>query len=307
MRILIVEDNPSDRELLRYLLEEHFHKEAKFREASDLKTAKAYLKRGNIDCIILDLSLPDSFGKDTFQELYDVYPHIPIVVMTHNKDRDLAVEMIKDGATDYILKDFTNKDEIFRRIIYAIEKSKNTVRMPKDDVDSIKKMDEVQAELRMAHQSGEHRLITDSNMHATSALVELSKKNFVLLQDIAMKQAQHSVQLPNVIKSVDELNEHILHGKNGRKSMVSQLEILTDKAEEFEVNYKKHDEEINKLKSETEKKKKSFELKTLKLDSFTKVFIAIITALGVLAGSYFTYKAATDKSDKPQTEIRKKK
>lgn len=124
MRILIVEDNPQDRELLTFALQDHFKTEAKFREAHSLQDAHDYLKRGNVDCILLDLQLPDSSGIDTFLHIYTAYPHIPIVVVSHNPHLELARQMVRAGAEDYILKDYTNTTAIFRRVLFAVERSR---------------------------------------------------------------------------------------------------------------------------------------------------------------------------------------
>jgi two-component system, cell cycle response regulator len=123
MRILIVEDNPSDRELLLEALQEHFGDQAKFRETSDLTSAYGLLERGGVDCIVLDLNLPDSVGLDTFARIYAAYPHIPIIVMTHNTDLDLATKMIGRGAEDFVIKNYGNTTALFRRILFAIERN----------------------------------------------------------------------------------------------------------------------------------------------------------------------------------------
>jgi len=123
MRILIIEDNPQDRELLTFALQEHFKTEAKFREAPDLQSAHGFLSRGNVDCIILDLNLPDSSGIDTFLHVYTAYPNIPIVIVTHNSNLELAKQMVRTGAEDYILKDFTNTTVLFRRVLFAVERN----------------------------------------------------------------------------------------------------------------------------------------------------------------------------------------
>lgn len=138
IRVLIVEDNPTDRELLVFALQDHFKTEAKFREVSDLRSAHEYLKRGNVDCIILDLQLPDSSGIDTFLHVYTAYPGIPIVIVSHNSNLELAKQMVKTGAEDFILKDFTNTVAIFRRVLFAIERNhRNRERLmskpPNDD------------------------------------------------------------------------------------------------------------------------------------------------------------------------------
>lgn len=132
VKILIVEDNSNDRDLLMHLLESRFKQEAKFREAGDLKTALRFLERGDIDCVVLDLQLPDSTGKDTFLALHERYPHLPTVVITHNHDRELALDMVQSGAADYLIRNYTNEEEIFRRIVFAVERKRRGVVLSPD-------------------------------------------------------------------------------------------------------------------------------------------------------------------------------
>jgi len=136
MRILIVEDNQNDRELLLELLQDHFMAQAKFRTASTLEGAFEYLNRRHTSlapdvpadepyfhCVILDLGLPDSTGRDTFMAIHEAFPSTPIVIVSNNKDQDLAVQLIREGAEDFILKDFSNSTALFRRILFAVERS----------------------------------------------------------------------------------------------------------------------------------------------------------------------------------------
>lgn len=124
MKILIVENDSSERDVLRHLLESRFQERAKFREADDLETALNYLTRGDVDCIVLDLPFLDSDGKGLFAALHTQYPDIPILVMGHEADRIFALEMLVDGAADYVVKDVTDHEALFRRIVLAVELQK---------------------------------------------------------------------------------------------------------------------------------------------------------------------------------------
>lgn len=141
MRILIVEDNAADRELLLELLQDHFMKQAKFRMATNIRDAFEYLERRHshpsivpgippteapyFDCVILDLQLPDSMGRETFRSIHRRFPDLPIVIVSHNKDQQLALDLIREGAQDFILKDYTNTTDIFRRVLFAVERQRN--------------------------------------------------------------------------------------------------------------------------------------------------------------------------------------
>lgn len=134
MKILIVDHDSEQREVLRHLLEARFQQQAKLREADCLKTAFGYLARGDVDCIVLDLHLPDSDGRATFHALREQYPEVPIVVMTNNEDRSLALDMIKAGASDYLIKNYTNDEEAFRRILFAVEQQRRGLKVPYDQL-----------------------------------------------------------------------------------------------------------------------------------------------------------------------------
>jgi|SRR5688572_5117720 len=134
MKILIVEDDANQRELLKHALEARLQQDAKLREAGDLEMAFRYLNRGDVDCVVLNLQLPDADGRAVFSALHSRYPELPIVVMTNNLDRDLALEMVKRGASDYLIKNYTNEEEIFRRVVFAVERQRRGLQVPYDQL-----------------------------------------------------------------------------------------------------------------------------------------------------------------------------
>jgi len=294
MRILIVEDNPTERELLRYLLEGRFQHEAKFREASSLSMAFTYLEQRNIDCVVLDLSLPDSAGKETFEKINARYPDVPVIVMTHNKNRELALEMIKMGAADYILKDFTNEEDIFRRIVFAVEKHRHTIRMTPEKVETVKNLDRAQANMLTAHQSGEHRAIQTTTTEATTAVVEISRKMFTELQSISNEMAKNRFRDDLMAKTLETLETEVLKGTGTKQSMKTQLELLSHRLEQNEkrlAEFKSTSKEDEKLKQD---------IQHARLSDKTKVLLGILALVGAITTSAATYIAATQHSDPPQ-------
>lgn len=285
-----MEDTPSDRELLRYLLEDRFKSEAKFREASTLEEALSYLARGNTDCIILDLQLPDSTGKDTFKRINERYPGIPIIVMTHNRDRQLAIDMIQEGAADYVLKAYTDEEELFRRVIFAIEKHRRSIRMPPDHVSSINRVERAKANMLTAHQSGQHSAIRDMTVETTSALADLSRKLFAEVQKISNSMAQYVAQQEHVAKTVDTLDRELLRGHSGRPSMRSQVDLMAHRLDEVENEVQGVQD---KFKSQEQAKQaEALQMKQTKMSDRTKVIIAIFALLGAIATATGTYAAA---------------
>ncbi|WP_310428181.1 ATP-binding protein, partial [Chamaesiphon sp. VAR_48_metabat_135_sub] len=76
------------------------------------------------DIILLDLSLPDSQGIDSFIKLRDRSQHIPIVVLTGLDDQKLALLAMQQGAQDYLIKGQVDRNLLLRSIRYAIERER---------------------------------------------------------------------------------------------------------------------------------------------------------------------------------------
>src|SRR5262249_32749914 len=80
------------------------------------------LERGGIDLVLLDLSLPDAHGLETFTQTKARFPATPIVVLTGHDDHQMALAAVKAGAQDYLTKDSLNADLLGRSISHAIER-----------------------------------------------------------------------------------------------------------------------------------------------------------------------------------------
>jgi signal transduction histidine kinase len=72
--------------------------------------------------VLLDLSLPDSRGLQTFKKQQAKAPQVPIIVLTGLNDEALAVEAVREGAQDYLVKGHVDSNLLSRSIYYAIER-----------------------------------------------------------------------------------------------------------------------------------------------------------------------------------------
>ena len=90
--------------------------------ADRLSTGLEQLDHGGIDVALLDLSLPDSQGFDTFIKAYSQVPGVPIIVLTVTNDEALATKAVREGAQDYIVKEQLDNNLLGRSILYAIER-----------------------------------------------------------------------------------------------------------------------------------------------------------------------------------------
>jgi signal transduction histidine kinase len=87
-----------------------------------LHTAIQELNQHDYDVILLDLTLPDSEGLGSLTQLIKQFPSIPIIVLTNTSDEELAIESVRQGAQDYLVKRHTKSDSLIRSLRYAIER-----------------------------------------------------------------------------------------------------------------------------------------------------------------------------------------
>lgn len=121
--ILLIEDDPGD----AYEVEEVFADRSTFTVFHFDRLAKSldFLKdRTDIDIILLDLHLPDGSGTDLLQQIRSAVPDIPIIVLTGLDDEKLAIELVKDGVQDYLVKGNFNETRLIRAIRYAVERQR---------------------------------------------------------------------------------------------------------------------------------------------------------------------------------------
>jgi serine phosphatase RsbU (regulator of sigma subunit) len=121
--ILVIDDDASDVSLLRNLLDYRWDGRFRLIHIEDLATAVTVAGKERVDVILLDLSLPDSHGLETFLKLYARCPHVPIVVLSSFDDEQLAMKAVHAGAQDYLVKGQIGEQLLVRSVRYAIERS----------------------------------------------------------------------------------------------------------------------------------------------------------------------------------------
>lgn len=129
LRVLIVEDNPEYAELLEALLGESWTTPLTVEHVGRVSEARAALDRGSFDCVLLDLSLPDAQGLGSVGHVRQVAPDLPIVVLTGFDDEATAVNAMKEGAQDYLVKARADGHTITRSIRYAVERKRSELEL----------------------------------------------------------------------------------------------------------------------------------------------------------------------------------
>ena len=122
LKILLVEDNPSDAELLQESLQRTGTTSPEITCVAYLAAALTRLRQEVYDVLLLDLSLPDSTGSETFHRARNAAPHIPIVILTCVDDENIGLDAIRHDVQDYLVKGYSDGRQIVRALRYAIER-----------------------------------------------------------------------------------------------------------------------------------------------------------------------------------------
>jgi two-component system sensor histidine kinase UhpB len=115
-RILLVEDNPADVDLVWLMIGEEAPGEFTIAHSPNLAGALARLKKEAFDLVLLDLGLPDADGVEGIKAIRALRPEIPIVVLTGHADKATGVAAIEHGAQSYAIKGWEDTGELLRRI-----------------------------------------------------------------------------------------------------------------------------------------------------------------------------------------------
>ena len=125
LNILVVEDNPGDLFLLQEFLRSTDLEIAQVYPAGNLTEARLILNTGRVDLVLLDLSLPDSFGLESYTGLQSYAQKVPIILLTGLTDTKIAPQALVMGAQDYLIKGDFDEKLLSRAIRYSLERVRN--------------------------------------------------------------------------------------------------------------------------------------------------------------------------------------
>ena len=125
LSILTVEDNPSDLFLLEHMIRLSGLTIHRLYSTDRIREAYSLLSTEEIHVVLLDLTLPDSFGIHSFIYLKPVVQRIPVIILTGMSDTNVALEAIKEGAQDYLVKGELTEGLLAKAIQYSMERKRN--------------------------------------------------------------------------------------------------------------------------------------------------------------------------------------
>jgi DNA-binding response OmpR family regulator len=260
IRVLLIEDNSEHAELLERLL--GFSDYPKFTVTTGKTLAAGLKKLGTAgdDIVLLDLTLPDSDGVETFRRVNAAAPTVPIVILSGISNVTSAIEMVQEGAQDYLVKGHVDTHLLLRSIQYAIERKRSQVATQHMNTELEARVQERTAALvavneQLQREIGERRhaeeQLVKSNRQLTVALAELravqrgkalSERSGAATRELeeAFKRIQQHSELilraPAVLGNPGKITEHLQQivaaVEAGRKGMRKPRDVSEEAAPE---------------------------------------------------------------------------
>ncbi len=221
INVLLIEDSNFATQLTKKMLDEE--KSAQFntelRCADSLAAGLEHLKDDRIDIVLLDLTLPDSQELDTFKKVRAKAPDIPIVVMSGLEDERIAMNAVKKGAQDYLVKGRIESNLLKRSILYAMERNSADRKIRRLNLElekSLVELKEVNKELEAFSYSVSHDLRSPLRAIIGFSTILLEEHSDTL--DSEGKRLLHVIQ-SNTQKMGQLIDDLLTFSRLGRKEI----------------------------------------------------------------------------------------
>ncbi|MCA1829220.1 MAG: ATP-binding protein [Myxococcales bacterium] len=215
-RLLLVEDNQGDVELLRLRMSDGRSPPPRIAVAETLAEGIATYAREGADAVLLDMALPDSTGLETVETFRKAAPAAPVIVLTGLNDLDIAVAALRVGADDYLVKGELTPELLRRSVFYALERRRLSERARR----AIDSRDEI---LRIvSHDMRNHMATVIAGLHLIKTDVAEDKRTRRLAQ--IEKAAMTIRRLIGDLIDVDALDKGTLHVERAPCDAASLIE-----------------------------------------------------------------------------------
>lgn len=125
LKVLLIEDSAEYAELVQTWISLSGEIAFALSWTDSLAAGLKRLGQGGVDVILLDPGLPDSDGLATFLRTKAQAPGVPVIILSAGESESLALQMIQEGAEDYLVKGTCNRDLLIRALQYALVRHKH--------------------------------------------------------------------------------------------------------------------------------------------------------------------------------------
>ncbi len=189
-------------------------------QLENVETLAEGIKRvaqGGVDIVLLDLSLPDSngLGLETLKQFQKQAPDIPVVVMTSLDNKEVALEAVRIGAQDYLVKDQADKRVIEKALRYSMERQQMSAKLN-----------------RSSHLAAIGELAAGV-AHEINNPVTFTQMNLTLLQDHLKKHANELKDFwQQSLKQLDSKSQKVISNLVDDPAMFARLEEMQEMIED---------------------------------------------------------------------------
>ncbi len=133
LTVLLVEDSPAEAGRVSSLFSETSPRRIDLRAVKSLTEAQEFLANHRLDAILLDWFLRDHQGMDSLRELQFVAPRTPVLILSGRDDDELAVEALRAGAQDILIRERLTTQILEQAIRFAVERKRTEVELRKTE------------------------------------------------------------------------------------------------------------------------------------------------------------------------------
>ena len=127
LHVALIEDSPEYALLVREMLASATDGPLEIAHFESMNAALPHLGDQPVDCVLMDLGLPDTTGLGGLAQVQSVAPELPIVVLSGEQSEEIAVQAVHEGAQDYLVKRAATGEQVLRSVRYAMERKRAQV------------------------------------------------------------------------------------------------------------------------------------------------------------------------------------
>jgi two-component sensor histidine kinase len=169
MRVLVIDDTPDDRQLVRHELESLFP-DADIIELAGRAETEAALAAGPADLVVTDLSLRWGSGREVFERVKELMPACPVIMFTGSGDEMTAVDLLKAGLDDYVVKSPRQLSRLRASLRVVVDASRSRTALSKRELQLTQALAHKDIVVRELH----HRV--KNNLQSMASLLKLRAK-----------------------------------------------------------------------------------------------------------------------------------
>ncbi len=220
-RMLLVEDSPSDAELLQAHLSGAVPERHTVVCAATLGEAIARARAEPFDVVLLDLSLPDCTGQETVVRARAAWPELPIVVLTGANDEAMGFEAIRHGVQDFLVKGQAGGQLIARALHYAIERKRSETKILRMNRELELRVAERTAQLRQL--ALELTLVEQRERRRIASLLHDNLQQLLVFSHLSVGSAQANATDPDLKGNLERVERTLADSIEVARSLAAEL------------------------------------------------------------------------------------